>query len=501
MIIKKKLSEREKLEFLTHGGKTRREFLEKTAKISFASILAPSLLTLLDRKLLAQSCPSIGPGSGSSIILPWTEYHAGGGGAFGEDLIGLDQGGQLLTSYELAGIPPDDHPAVSGLDRSLAAPFHPRSAFLRGFNERLAELGATSIKDNMAVISVAVESRSDNLSNPISSAHMPSALGLVGSITATVGTSGGRDSGGHHELVQGTRNQNAMPVVVNNRSTAQQIGGRGRIVDNLGENQARAIRTAMSSMSRAKLSTFESLSTEQQVRVLVDCGYINSVQIPDLYTPSVLDPGQNAVVNASFRDNNSRTAALFHMVSGGFAGAGVASFGDYDTHNGTASTSYEKRRETGRRFAETFAAAAATGSGMPYAMSLLTDGHMGVVRNGGIVSYEDVGAGDGTERARRPGDSDRLMGTQMMFVYIPGKTHSDILRDVNKTQVGWYKSSNQEVDRDSSLAATSPSMAGMVLFANWLALQGREDDIALYNRGQNPFSSDISKYILMKKVV
>lgn len=500
MIIKKTLTERDKLEYLTHGGRTplnRRDFLSKTSSVAMTTVMAPTLFGLLTQKLYGQdsSCPDIGI-SGVSIGIPYTEYHAAGGGAFGECFIGLDQGGLLLPSYKEVGVPDEDHPSISGVDRSLGLALHPNSAFLRGFNERLTQLGKLSIKDNIAGISAAVESRSDSSNNQLSGVHMPSWFGVKGAITMNIGSQAGRDSGGRHELAQGTRNPLAAPVAVSNAQAASEIGGRGSIASALSEDAAFAIRSAMSNMSRERLSRFNGLSTEQQARVLVDCGYINSVQLPDLFNPSLLDPRQNSDVTNNFRDANSNLAALFHLTTAGYVGAGaVQGSSNYDNHNGTAVDPYNTRMETGRRFAEMFAAA--SDRGVPLALTLLTDGHMGTVKNDGVIQFEDVGGG--ILRARRPGDSDRLGGTQAFFVYIPGKTKSDILRNTGQTQIGWFKSDGT-VDSDSSLAASSPSMAAMAFFTNWLALFGRESEIALLNRGQNPFASDIEKYILFKKV-
>lgn len=503
MIIKKKLTERDKMEYLTHGGRTkldRRKFLGQSSTIAGVALFFPSILTLLDQRLYAEelNCPSMGLNDLSNSMAGVFEFHAGGGGVFSEDFIAFDQNGDLFSSYEPWGIPPDDNPGAnpSLIDTTFGAALHINSALLRGLKSKIRP----EIFPYVTIISGPSISNSDSTSNTYSPIQMFPALGRTGVLAALAGDTANRDSGGRHELVLGTKNPQYSPVVVRNATDAIAVAGVGQVVQDLGGGsqgtaRARRIREAIFGLSETQRNQFLSSNLTTQIQTLVRCGFLNAVEVPDLVSSSSLDPNNDPIITGNFTNDgsNGEIPSVFKLIADGFVGAGVVSDNGYDTHDGSAGTSFAKRENGARQLGEV--ANAAFDKNKTMVVNLLSDGGMGRVLNDGIPVYETMG--NGITRIRRPGDNDRNAQAAMMIIH-PGKSRSEVLIDSNRCHIGTWNP-NGQADEDSSITVGNTSMLGLAFAANWAALHGLENEVARFNNGRMPF--EYGKEILVKKIL
>jgi len=505
MIIKKKLSERDKLEYLSHGGRTdvsRRNFIGAAAA---GFVFAPSVFDLVSRKLYAQSQECEGlinndPSPFGAVI----EYHAEGGAALVEDFTCGGEGGQsdFITgpeAYWNFGIPDSQNYNVPQItpDSSLGVLVHPDSAFINGFNS----VALPGVKDHMAGFLMALKSSSDTGQNPMSAAHIFAALGRNGTLTYNIGTKTGKASGGHHELAIGTQVPYASPTKVSSPTEARAIAGLGDLVDRLVDKaRAEQVLLAVENMSKAGVAQLSNLTPDEQLKVLVGCGYEQATATPgktnqeDLF-PTQAGPDLDLITQAFAGGTNTPEAAIAHLVLKNFAGVGVMSFGGYDSHDGTATTSYDKRFEGAQRIAKLFNYASLLNTRLT--VCIFTDGGMGTVAENGVLQTEAVASsntplGGQVFRAKRPGDSD-ILSCAVCLTFDPNRSASQMLINTTHTQVGAFDKSG--VKTNYLVTANDTSKAAHCMAYNWLALHGKEDDIKKVNRGVNPFAgSDEEKY-------
>ena len=509
MIIKKKLSERDKLEYLTHGGRTgvsRRNFIGAAAA---GFVFAPSVFDLVSRKLYAQSqeCEGLinnGPSPFGAVI----EYHAAGGAAWIEDFTCGGEGGQLdfITGEEAYwnyGIPDDQNYNIPEItpDSSLGVLVHPDSAFINGFNSA----ALPGVKDHMAGFLMALKSSSDTSQNQMSAAHIFAALGRNGSLTYNIGTQTGKASGGHHELAIGTYVPYASPTKVSSPTEARAIAGLGDLVDRLVDKaRAEEVLKTLGNMSLARVAQLNNLTPDEQLKVLVGCGYEQATATPGKTNKENLFPtlpgADLDLINQAFAGEISTPeAAIAHLVLKDFAGVGVMSFGGYDSHDGTATTSYQKRLGGAQRIATLFNYAFLLKKKLTVIM--LTDGGMGKVVKDGVLQTQAVAPsntplGGQAFRAERPGDSD-ILSCAVCLTFDPNRTATQMLISTTHTQVGAFAKSGVKIDYLNT--SNDPSKAALCMAYNWLALHGKEDEIKKVNSGVDPFAGrDNAKYLIFK---
>lgn len=512
MIIRKKLSERMKNELLNHGGQkpSRRDFIGQCSAYSAATLFLSGMPNL---KLLAQNseCPPLGnPNNLGNTPVAFLEYHASGGAAMHNCLVGLNAAMQPEgIQYSRHGVPPEWYPGQPGvtLDTSLVHPFHHHSAFMNGFKQRLMALGMLNIMNHMVVINGVGQSRSDSNTNMQSALHCNANVGFTGAITFNIANSV------RHRLAQGTENFQASPVTVRSADQGSRIAGAGAIMSRIGNENAAFVRNAIARMSVAHLQKFQQLDTTEQKKLLAECGFSNASQIPDLFDQNALD-ARSSINNAHmsvFSNRNSREAAITHLVCSGYASAGVVENGGYDNHNGTGFAPWDRRFSSGQKLAEMFASAYLLNK--PTVIFYSTDGSMNITGSGDGHPVEDydpfsrsvldengniINANIGARN--RPNDND-TRANQALFILAPGKTQDQILRNVNRTQIGYY-GANASVAPGSSLVEDNPTNMAFAFYLNYLALSGNESKLAEAIKNPNhPLVAQMEDYILVQNIL
>ncbi len=518
--IRKEMIERDQKRYRTlhrdhRSPVSRRDFLARSAYGIAGSILMPSAFNLLSSRVSAQSLECNFGNALESSMAPIMVLDFAGGACFSaQDFQVGGAGGQLdyLSSNQNFGIPDEKRVGPGGAfanaDTEYGIAFHPESPFLAGLNSRLS----AGIRQQVDGFIMASKSGDDTNNNEMGCQFMPSVLGRTGTIANAVSSrTGPTPTGGRHRPAQGSYRAEAAPVPVGSSSAAQKIGGQGKLYSLLSTSKAERILSAINQMSPSRVQTFQNLSLPEQTRILVDCGYLRSVELPSLYAPNTIFPlDQNgnpteANINTAFNSEtfNNRNdgvsptgalAAISRLILHGYSGVGTVEFGGYDDHDGTAVSMRNRAWDAGRfvaRVVQYFAL-----ENKPIVIMVTTDGAMG--NNGTPDNNVDVTGTSGY--FGRPGDGGQF-SVYAVFAFIPGSSRGSLIANPGR-QIGHY--STNGVVNTSSIAADNPTRVAQLAIFNYLALHGRENEMVNVTGGSDLLSSvnaDLSKYLIFKKSI
>lgn len=505
MIIKKQPLEelpmhRQPIEHKNHRPIMTRRDLISRGYISFLSAFAaPSLLSMISTRAYGLEC---GQAAQGAQPIPFLVLDLGGGANFalGNVIVGK-AGGQTdflddAGSAQL-GCPADQNPKN---DPTMAVPlndnaenpgllFHRNSGFLAGFR------AATSpeTRQNMDGMILCNRSRDDSAANPINPSYWIQAAGTRGQLVDIVGT-GNSAAKGRSQAPQESVN-NASSVTVRNAAEAVSLIDPG-LLETLLPGQAENIVKAAETMSASSLAKFQAKTAEQQVRDLVQCGYLKSFENLKNFTPDALNPTNDAVVQQALQVNNiagnpdinnafnidngqdDEIATIAKLVIDGYAGVGTMTMGGYDYHG------QGRRNQTIKDFNAGRAAGVAFEMAMrkerPLVMTCITDG--GVAARGGADNSAEAAG-----RFSFSSDSGTRSST-IMLVYNPKGVTSTGIR-----QLGSFQDGSGAVDQGAHPIANSNLNLTKAIALNYMALSGTEGQFDQVVKG-NPFG-DIAKSI------
>jgi hypothetical protein len=507
---KRALSEREKSEFLHEGHRdslSRRRFLTQGLGAGLGFVLMPSIVSLISRRLEAQSlnCPTLSATPSSMMPILFIDF--AGGAALATDFTVGGMGGQrdFITgagAYENYALPNELNYNASGItpDSSLGVAFHPSAPLMLGIKSTLPSQYWNSV-DGFIIAGV---TNDDTQNNRIGGLQYAGILGRQGLIVPGVGTDS-KPSGGYHSPADNADVPSLTPIRVTDQNSARRIGGFGNMFENnrLGLARAQRVLDSIENLSASQLDQFNRLSLDAQTELLIKCGYLNAIDLPALRTPETIFPQNPAAedpLRVAFGSNFAgRSASLARLLMNDFAGAACDVLGGHDGHNGTAIDPNNQRFQAGALIGRYIHYAALLNK--PLYLIGTTDGGMGVLRENGVLqvdSSEAVAGGVGGQGfARWPGDNENL-STHFALVFVPGSSRGDLVAQTGR-QIGAYRA--QGVIRDYLITASNPTRVAQAFMYNYLILHGRESEITQINDGTNPFAgSNESKYQILKRV-
>lgn len=498
-----------------HSLVTRRDFLAHGLIAGAGIVAAPTFLGMLSNRVYAQSnnlnCTLSSGNSGKTPFI--CVDLAGGGNIAGSNFMVGGAGGQtdFLSDYTMLGRPMTAHPSVLGVDQSIGIAMHPQSGFLNG----IMTTTSAEVRSKMGGAIACAQSGDDTSTNPHNPLHWVHKYGLSGSLVKIAGTSsrafGGNSAGPSESYLSAAR-----AVRVSNRNEAINLVSTGRLATDLDKDRALKILRTANNMSVAQLNKFSNLELPAQIREIASCGYINSGEMPIRFSEDVLDPaldpvlvggsGIYAVDATTFNNGNNRNlqreATIAKTVIDGFAGSGVLELGGYDYHGNARQDQHRRDFEAGQTIGRLVSTAARKGSSL--FIYLYTDG--GLSSDGNINQVQDfdaAGAVTGTayDASQFVNDAGQT-GAVVILYYNHGSTRAEkaIVRN-NNNQVGNFRLINGRlgVDPTSSLLADNVNVLAKWAVLNYLAAHGDEGRLAEIV-GDNPFSENMSKYLVFNKL-
>jgi len=472
-----------------HQLKTRRDFISHGLMAGMATVMAPTLLSAL--KINSAYALDCGPAS-STIVngIPILIFDlAGGSNIPGSNVIVGKAGGQLdfMTSYETLGLPQDMHPKNSGqINTELGLAFHADSGILRGI------LGTTAATTRAKVdggVFCAI-SNDDTQNNPHNPAYWLTKAGAVGDISQLTGTEN-TESGGNSAIPPSSLIPTLKPVVINSPKDALNLINIGRLGTLFGTDKSTKLLKAIENMSADRVAKFDRRSLPDQIKELVNCGYIQSKDALNRFLPQNIDPTLDTNVTAAFNNlndgNQRKTATIAKMVLDGHIGVGTITIGGCDYHTDERSTGEAKDFQIGDLI----------GRALELAARKQKDILIYVVTDGGVSSNMKIDASAGGRGKLGWGGDNGIRSASFMLYY--RNSGRATLRQNNTRQIGAFKDS-ANIDATASLISNSVTNLSKAIVANYLALSGKEGTLADVV-GDNPFGSNLDKYLIFNKSV
>ena len=481
---------------------TRRQFLAQGFATGAAYVAMPTIFSLIGRVKAAQAqaldCTLGGPSAG----MPFIGFDLAGGANIAGSNVLVGRQGQLdelsLDGYRLLGLPEEFTPARLGpavFDNQFGILFHRDSAMLRGM------LRFTSAETRAATNGVVICARSNNDTgnNPHNPIYGINRAGATGALLELVGTAP-TDSGGNSIVPMTTFDPSKRPTKIDRPQDARGLVDTGELVNMLGQDGAGEVMTAMEQISKDKLAIMgEQFGTSEVVRcayeqsrqLVVDFGDPDSVdplQDPDIVPVNPADPlapvpifaDPTLVANTS---EYRKTASVMKLVIEGKAGAGTIEFGGYDYHDGTRATGERKDERAGE----------AIGMALEYAHRKNQDLMIYVFSDGslssnGVVDNSVQGGGKGIWQ----GDNE---STAASLILVHGRDGRPPLRN-GTNQIGVFRSTgNVETGSAAGVAqqiSNSPESLSEVAVLNYLALHGREGELAAVMNNMSRLTGNLS---------
>lgn len=488
--------------------RTRRELIAQGFMSGGAAIALPSILTILAERQAygAAEDKCAGAGAAGPFSLPMLVYDFAGGNnmAYSNFLVGTtsDQGagsGFLPdAAAQVLGVPPANNPAndPNMVNKELGILMNAKSAWLDGFKSSTT----ATTRALMDGVIFATRSADDSANNPLNPAFWIASAGAKGTLVDIIG-SGNSPAKGRSTVPAESQNT-ASSVAVRTAADATALVNTG-VLGQIAAGQEDKILKAAHSMSASRLAKFDEQALPKQIKDLVECGYIKSIENLTQFTPDSVDPTKDVQVigngttpaplkaqktttvftGVADDANADPTITMAKLVLDGYAGIGTISAAGYDYHGQGRVTQNTKDWQAGRNAGYAFELAARKQK--PLVMVLLTDG--ATASAGGTPV-----AGLGLDMFSMTSDSGDKSSVIMLVFNPKGKPESTGIR-----QIGAFNGAGS-VDVTTSVGNSIPNMTKAILL-NYLALTGKEGDFDKLSKG-NPFGADVKKHIAFGKL-
>jgi len=447
---------------------TRRDFLSQGFIAGCATVAVPSLLGMLSgigRVHAADHDCGVGSITAGNKI-PFVSFDlAGGASIAGSNVMVGGPGGQLdflsEEGYQKLGLPADMLPQLAGqLNTELGLAFHADSAILRGILSKTS--GVTRANVNGSVL--CARSDNDTGNNPHNPIYGINKAGAHGDLVSLVGTRSS-DSGGRSQAPANMIDPKVRPTRIVQPKDAMGLVDTGKLVDLMNQQDAARVMQTIERISALKLAK---LAESQEIKNLVQCGYVQSVDLVTRYgDPNVLNANadidligaENSIFSANDLDNEDfqKVASIAKLVINGFAGAGTIAMGGFDYHDSSRSTGENKDFLAGQAIGATIEYAAR--KSQPVMVYVFSDGS--VSSNGEIDNSPD-GRGKGIWK----GDSS---STSSVFFLVYNPNGPAQLLTPTSQQIGYFKPTGS-LETAASPVSNNVGLLAETIVLNYLAL-------------------------------
>ena len=476
---------------------TRRQLIAQGFRAGTATVVGGGILSLFanpraayaalapDLEALKTACGIATQGAGK---IPFICFDlAGGANMSGSNVLVGGTGGQLdflsTAGYSKLGLPGDMIPPVISavtqqdhVDQTLGLAFHSDSAFLRGMLTNVSAGTAANINGSV----IPARSENDTGNNPHNPLYGIARAGADGSLLGMIG-SRNSDSGGNSMAPVMMLNAEDRPTKVDRPSDVTGLVDTGALVGLL--NQADAVKVLesiqrVSDMKLQRVSTKLTVTQDDVIKDLVNCGYVKSADIADRFgNPSSLNPsidtdivGPTGIFTQAEFDSDDefrKTASVMKLVINGFAGAGCITMGGYDYHGGKRAEGEVKDFRAGRCMGACLEYAARIG--VPLMMYVFSDGSLssdGAVDN----SVDGRGKGEWTS-------DNQSTASSFFLVYNPGG-RATLLggtpeQQARHQQLGYFRADGS-VETAATPAANNVNLLVETVLLNYMALHGEQ---------------------------
>ena len=468
---------------------TRRDFMAQGFLGTVGTAAMPSLISLLwERQAYGLDCASA---SSTAAQLPGFIVLdlAGGANIAGNNVIVGQNNDQaaFLTSYATLGIPDTLSPKVNAAkaDSSMGLLWHADSAMLAGIKSKASAATLANVEGGV----FAAISGDDNNTNPHNPNYWITKAGLKGKYASLVGITPTL-SGGNATIPAASNDPASRPVTITKPSDALGLIKPGKLATLLQPADVKKIVSAAHNMSATQLAAFQTKDLSQQVKDLVECGYIKGEEMMAASADEqiAIDPSKDTIMTGIFTGfanatDQATSLSISKLVMDNYAGAGTISKGGFDYHGQGRAVSDARDREAG----------VIIGSLLQAAEAKNKDLMIYVITDGGVTAS---GAPDPTTgKGVFSGDAGQ---TSAAFLLVHKAGAKPALRRANVRQVGSFTNAGG-VDAKFNLIANSVENLSKAVVANYMALLGTESQLATVV-GDNPFGAALEQYLIFNKI-
>jgi hypothetical protein len=481
--------------------KTRRQFIAQSFMTGGATVLMPSLFSLLanprvahaqlagDIQAAVNSC-NISAGAG---LIPFICFDlAGGGNIAGSNVLVGGPGGQLdflsVAGYNKLGLPgtmvPNSSTSKSFVDSSFGLRYHSDSAHLRGMKTRTS--AAAMANTSGAIIpALSQNDTSDNPHNPMYAIWQVGARGalldLIGS-EATV-------SGGNSMAPASMINVAAQPTKIADSSDSQGLVNTGQLSTLL--PNASDVTNVLESMKRisdakyAQVQAYTSATANANAMQIQACAYTKAAYLLNRYpSPSAIDPdvdpdivGSSGIFSTAEYQSNTdyqKTAAIMKLVVNGDAAAGTIEMDGFDYHTGDRATGETRDFTAGTCIGAVLEYAARKGK--PVMIYVFSDGSLA---SNGMIDDSVAGRGKCVWTA-----DNQNVAAAYFLVYNPAAKPQPAQKNPELSlQLGYFNPDGSQNTTGSPAGNNVFNLVQMVVL-NYMALHGTQGNFpTLYNTG------------------
>jgi len=484
--------------------KTRREFIAQSFMTGGASVLLPSIFSLManPRVAQAQACGTpttlacdihsavaacnITAGSG---MIPFICFDlAGGGNIAGSNVLIGGPGGQLdflsVAGYNKLGLPGTMVPnssTKSFVDSSLGLRYHSDSAHLRGIKTRAVSPSIITNTTGTVIPALSQNDTGDNPHNPMYGIWQAGARGalldLIGSVSSV--------SGGNSMAPPNMINVAAQPTKIANSTDSQGLVNTGQMSTLLpNPNDVTNVLESMKRISDAKYNAVTAYANSLPNGAALNqaalgatgiqaCSYTKAAYLLNRYpSPAAIDPdidpdivGSSGIFSTAEYQSNSdfqKTAAIMKLVINGDAAAGTIEMDGFDYHTGDRATGETRDFNLGNCIGAVLQYAALKGK--PVMIYVFSDGSLA---SDGTIDTSVAGRDKGVWTA----DNQNVAATYFL-VYDPKAKPLPAQKNPELSLQLGYMNPDGSQNTTSSPAGNSVTNLVQIVVLNYLALHG-----------------------------
>jgi hypothetical protein len=485
--------------------KTRREFLAQGFMTGGASVLLPSVFSLMANPRIAQAQPPLAGDIQTAVtncqisagagMIPFICFDlSGGSNIVGSNVLGGGPGGQLdflsVAGYSKLGLPGSMVPnssAKSFVDSSLGLRYHSDSGHLRGIKARFTNAAAAAKVTGTLIPAL---SQNDTNTNPHNPMYGIWQAGARGALLDLIGTDSST-SGGNSMAPPGMVNVAAQPSVITKGADTAGLVNTGQLSQFLPnppnpQTTPTDVTHVLESMKRISDAKYVSANLGAYSNAIPNgaalqaaavqaqaCAYTKAAYLLNRYpSPGAVDPDSDPNIvgpsgifqTAEYQASSDfqATAAVMKLVIDGDAAAGTIQLGGFDYHTGDRATGETRDFSAGECIGAVLQYAAIQGK--PVMIYIFSDGSLA---SDGTIDDSVAGRGKGVWTA----DNGSVAATYFL-VYDPKAKPTPAQSNPEMSlQLGWFNPDGSQNTTSSPAGNNVPNLVQMVVL-NYMALHG-----------------------------
>jgi len=333
-----------------HALRTRRDFVSQGLVRGGAYALLPSSLMMAANRAIGAVDPSkCNPSGGGKKGPAFLAIDcAGGPNLLGSNFIVGLKGGQMdylpAESYVSIGVPASAAPSAVKPNTDYGVALHANSGILAGLNQVITD---PAIRAKINGVVACAQTNDDTASNPLNVNQLIAKIGPPPGLVGNIGTKASA-SGGRHAVAPSTLNPSYSPSVLVKPEDTLTLVDPGLFT----AKEAEAIIKAAGKMSDKQLEMFQAQTLSNQIKELINCGYLSGSSFLTKFTPenlnARLDTRLAPIFPALATDaNQARLATVCKLLMDGNATAGTFEVAGCDYHGQGVAAQRAKAIEIG----------------------------------------------------------------------------------------------------------------------------------------------------------